>query len=138
MALRHQERDGIRRNRLIRESRSRFKGVLLATLGLALCTTLAHAAPQSHTRTVLSQGRKILVRVIPGRAPAVVLDAGGGEDSTYWSDLAPKLAAATGSEIVSYDRAGVGVRPDHPIPTGRPPIPHVTFIMRPRPAKGSA
>ncbi|MEK8103894.1 alpha/beta hydrolase [Micromonospora sp. M12] len=37
-----------------------------------------------------------------------MLDAGGGEDSSYWSALVPQLSQATGSQIITYDRAGMG------------------------------
>jgi pimeloyl-ACP methyl ester carboxylesterase len=37
-----------------------------------------------------------------------VLDAGGGLDSSYWAALAPEIARRTGSEVISYDRAGMG------------------------------
>ncbi|MFI6862023.1 alpha/beta fold hydrolase [Streptomyces sp. NPDC050421] len=36
------------------------------------------------------------------------MDSGGGEDSSYWNDLVPKLHAATGATVVTYDRAGLG------------------------------
>jgi pimeloyl-ACP methyl ester carboxylesterase len=47
-------------------------------------------------------------RVYPGSGPAVLLEAGGGADASYWDDLAPKLRAATGATITTYDRAGYG------------------------------
>jgi pimeloyl-ACP methyl ester carboxylesterase len=40
--------------------------------------------------------------------PALVLDAGGGADSSYWNSILPELAKRTGSEIITYDRAGFG------------------------------
>ncbi|GHH39155.1 alpha/beta hydrolase [Lentzea cavernae] len=43
-----------------------------------------------------------------GKLPALVLDAGGGLSSSYWKDLAPRLARATGSKVITYDRAGEG------------------------------
>jgi pimeloyl-ACP methyl ester carboxylesterase len=53
-------------------------------------------------------GHSLAFHVTPGHLPAIVLDAGGGEDSSYWSKLAPVLAEKTGSMIVTYDRAGLG------------------------------
>lgn len=67
-------------------------------------------------RVVVSAGRKVAVHLIPGRGPPVVLDAGGGLDSSYWSSLAPELARITGSEIITYDRAGFGASDEAPGP----------------------
>ena len=83
--------------------RTRLAGLLGLSL---LLSTAAVAAPA--TQTVVSDGHKIAFHVYPGRRPAIVLDAGGGADSSYWTDLAPALAKATGSEIITYDRAGMG------------------------------
>lgn len=47
-------------------------------------------------------------RVYPGSEPAVLLEAGGGADASYWDDLAPILARETGATIITYDRAGYG------------------------------
>jgi pimeloyl-ACP methyl ester carboxylesterase len=47
-------------------------------------------------------------RVYPGSEPAVLLESGGGADSTYWDALVPILARETGATIVTYDRAGYG------------------------------
>lgn len=40
--------------------------------------------------------------------PTIVLEAGGGTDSRYWSDLQPRLAADFGAVVVAYDRTGLG------------------------------
>ncbi|MEO8779855.1 MAG: alpha/beta fold hydrolase [Rhodanobacter sp.] len=53
-------------------------------------------------------GHTIAFHVIPGKLPAIVLDAGGGEDSSHWSTLAPELAKQTGAKVITYDRAGEG------------------------------
>jgi pimeloyl-ACP methyl ester carboxylesterase len=60
--------------------------------------------------------RKLAFHVTPGHLPAIVLDAGGGEDSSYWKDLAPRLAQDTGSMIITYDRAGLGDSDELPGP----------------------
>ncbi|MET9259027.1 alpha/beta hydrolase [Amycolatopsis sp. NPDC004079] len=54
--------------------------------------------------------------VTPGRLPAIVLDAGGGMDSSEWGTVAPDLAARTGSEIIAYDRSGEGKSDESPGP----------------------
>ena len=72
--------------------------------------------PQPALRMVSNHGHKLAFHVTPGHLPAIVLDAGGGADSSYWKDLAPALAKATGSEIITYDRAGMGASDDVPGP----------------------
>ncbi|NNC11369.1 alpha/beta hydrolase [Planctomonas sp. JC2975] len=83
-------------------------------VGLSACATPAptssHAASTSaaYLRMIENDGHRIAFHVTPGSLPAVVLDAGGGADSSYWNILVPLLSAATGSEIVTYDREGMG------------------------------
>jgi pimeloyl-ACP methyl ester carboxylesterase len=68
------------------------------------------------THLISSNGNKVAFQVTPGRLPAIVLDAGGGADSTYWKNLAPVLAKSTGSEIITYDREGMGASDEVPGP----------------------
>ena len=37
------------------------------------------------TRNVVVHGHHLAFHILPGRLPALVLDAGGGADSSYWS-----------------------------------------------------
>ncbi|WP_392667437.1 alpha/beta fold hydrolase [Streptomyces sp. LN785] len=53
-------------------------------------------------------GHRLAFHVTQGHGPTIVLDSGGGEDSSYWKDLVPKLHAATGATVITYDRAGLG------------------------------
>ena len=85
-----------------------MRSTVCGWLTLALLVAQPAAPQTARNLEVMSAGHHIAVHVIPGRAPAVLLDAGGGLDSSYWADLAPKLAKATGSEVITYDRAGVG------------------------------
>jgi len=62
----------------------------------------------STTQLVASDGHKIAFHVTPGHLPVIVLDAGGGLDSTYWDTLVPEIAKRTGSKIITYDRSGFG------------------------------
>ncbi len=62
----------------------------------------------STTRMIASDGHRIAFHVTPGHLPAIVLDAGGGLDSTYWDTLVPEIARRTGSMIIAYDRSGFG------------------------------
>lgn len=71
---------------------------------------------QSRSHVVTHNGHDLVFHVIDGRKPAIVLDAGGGEDSSEWSELAPKLATETGSMVISYDRAGEGESDEVPGP----------------------
>jgi pimeloyl-ACP methyl ester carboxylesterase len=53
-------------------------------------------------------GYRLNFRLIPGRAPTIVLESGGGAGSSQLSQLQLQLARATGLAVVSYDRAGFG------------------------------
>jgi pimeloyl-ACP methyl ester carboxylesterase len=68
----------------------------------------ASPAPAAGLHLIDHDGHALAFHVTPGHAPTVVLDAGGGEDSSYWGALVPALAQATGSQIITYDRAGLG------------------------------
>ncbi|MFJ2581493.1 alpha/beta fold hydrolase [Kitasatospora aureofaciens] len=76
----------------------------------AASSSTAGQAPTagSDARTVSNNGHRLAFHVTPGHLPAIVLDAGGGQDSSYWKDLVPALAKETGSEIITYDRSGLG------------------------------
>jgi pimeloyl-ACP methyl ester carboxylesterase len=63
---------------------------------------------------ITNQGHKLAFYVTPGHLPAIVLDAGGGLDSSYWKSIVPVLAKTTGSEIITYDREGMGA--SDPVP----------------------
>jgi pimeloyl-ACP methyl ester carboxylesterase len=62
----------------------------------------------STTRMIASGGHRIAFHVTPGHLPVIVLDAGGGLDSTYWDTLVPEIAKRTGSMVITYDRSGFG------------------------------
>jgi len=63
---------------------------------------------ESSLTMVDNSGHELAFHVTPGNLPAIVLDAGGGLDSSYWDDLAPKISRSTGSMVIAYDRAGMG------------------------------
>jgi pimeloyl-ACP methyl ester carboxylesterase len=65
-------------------------------------------APSTETHMISNKGHRLAFYVTPGHSPAIVLDAGGGEDHTQWKDIVPRLAQATGSEVITYDRSGLG------------------------------
>ncbi|MDH6705286.1 pimeloyl-ACP methyl ester carboxylesterase [Kitasatospora sp. MAA19] len=80
----------------------------------ATSSTAAAVEPSLHMIT--NEGHKLAFYVTPGRLPAIVLDAGGGLDASYWNKLAPELAKNTGSEVITYDRTGEGKSDDAPGP----------------------
>lgn len=69
---------------------------------------LADPGDAGSTQMITRNGHRIAFHVTPGHLPVIVLDAGGGLDSSYWSTLVPKLARQTGSKIITYDRSGFG------------------------------
>jgi pimeloyl-ACP methyl ester carboxylesterase len=71
-------------------------------------STSASATSTPETRKVTNAEHDLVFHVVDGKLPALVLDAGGGLSSSYWKDLAPRLAKATGSKVITYDRAGEG------------------------------
>jgi pimeloyl-ACP methyl ester carboxylesterase len=74
----------------------------LFTLGHAEDTQPAVAA----TKMIARAGHKIAFHIWQGSSPVIVLDAGGGMDSSYWNSLVPEIAKRTGCKIITYDRAG--------------------------------
>ncbi|HUQ55695.1 alpha/beta hydrolase [Lentzea sp.] len=82
--------------------------VLAAVSLTAVSAPAATSSPSSATRKVTNAEHDLVFHVIDGKLPALVLDAGGGLSSSYWKDLAPRLAKATGSKVITYDRAGEG------------------------------
>jgi pimeloyl-ACP methyl ester carboxylesterase len=78
--------------------------------------TLAATPSAPASQDILVRGHHLAFHVMPGHLPILVLDAGGGADSTYWSSIIPELAKRTGSEIITYDRAGFGASDEVPPP----------------------
>lgn len=77
-------------------------------------TSAASSGAASTLHMITNQGHKLAFHVTPGHLPAIVLDAGGGLDSSYWKNIVPALAKNTGSEIITYDREGMGA--SDPVP----------------------
>jgi pimeloyl-ACP methyl ester carboxylesterase len=82
-----------------------------ATAGAA---SAAGSGTDSTLHLITSQGHKLAFHVTPGHLPAIVLDAGGGLDSSYWNSIVPVLAKNTGAEVITYDREGMGA--SDPVP----------------------
>ncbi|MFJ2398711.1 alpha/beta fold hydrolase [Streptomyces sp. NPDC087843] len=64
------------------------------------------AEPKLHM--VNNGGHRVAFYVTQGNGSTIVLDSGGGEYSSQWKDIVPKLHAATGATVITYDRAGLG------------------------------
>lgn len=59
--------------------------------------------------TMIPVGKyRLNFKVIRGGSLTILLESGGGNDSTEWDRIAPDLAQKTGATVVSYDRAGLG------------------------------
>lgn len=86
------------------------KTAFLATATLFAWTEHSSAEPPTELSSfmVTVGDHRLAFHVTPGRLPVLVLDAGGGLDSSYWQSIVPDFAKRTGSEIITYDRAGFG------------------------------
>jgi pimeloyl-ACP methyl ester carboxylesterase len=98
-----------------------MKIVKIVALSLLLSfSTLAHTDDRqpaaATTKLILRAGHKIAFHIWQGSLPVIVLDAGGGLDSSYWNTLVPELAKRTGCKIITYDRAGFGGSDEVPGP----------------------
>jgi len=88
-----------------------LKYSLLALAIMTPVTTLATAQnqpAQAVEKLVDVGGYNLNFRIILGQGPAILLESGGGMDSTEWNALAPRLARETGATVIAYDRAGFG------------------------------
>jgi pimeloyl-ACP methyl ester carboxylesterase len=90
---------------------------LLSILVLAVATPAAaqdvgaepsSKAPEAIEKLIDVGGYKLNFRIIRGTGPVILLESGGGMDSTEWEALAPLLWRETGATVVAYDRAGFG------------------------------
>ena len=68
----------------------------------------ASAAAGAKLHMVDNGGHRLAFYVTKGNGSTIVLDSGGGEYSSQWKDIAPRLHAATGATVITYDRAGLG------------------------------
>jgi pimeloyl-ACP methyl ester carboxylesterase len=68
----------------------------------------ANEVPEAASKMVNVGGYSLHFRIIQGTGATILLESGGGMDSTEWTKLAPLLAKETGATVVAYDRAGFG------------------------------
>jgi len=94
-----------------------FRAGLLSILALAaakpgvppaIASGRSFQAPETIEKLVDVGGYDLYFRIIPGQGPVILLESGGGMDSTQWTALAPLLSRETGATVVAYDRAGYG------------------------------
>ncbi|MCX6567510.1 MAG: alpha/beta fold hydrolase [Candidatus Aminicenantes bacterium] len=64
--------------------------------------------PEAIEKRIDVGGYDLYFRIFPGKGPVILLESGGGMDSTEWAALAPLLSRETGATVVAYDRAGYG------------------------------
>jgi len=74
---------------------------------LSECSSFIQADEPAEALIKVGQYR-LNFKVIKGSSLTILLEAGGGMDSTEWAKLAPVLAQKTGATVLSYDRAGFG------------------------------
>jgi pimeloyl-ACP methyl ester carboxylesterase len=82
--------------------------ITMSAMPPARALGLSSQAPEVILKRIDVGGYHLYFRIIPGQGPVILLEAGGGMDSTQWSALAPLLFRETGATIVAYDRAGFG------------------------------
>lgn len=94
---------------LVRNGMARCCALLVPSvlLGMGLFSATAQAG-SVEDRTVDVRGMHLHFRVSSGCGLTILLESGGGLDASQWAELQPKLSAATGAAVVSYDRAGFG------------------------------
>jgi pimeloyl-ACP methyl ester carboxylesterase len=89
-------------------------------LGWALVALSSYAPAAAQTaatieeRLIESRDYILNIKIQRGsdtRAPTIILEAGGGADSSQWAALQPRLSIETGATVVSYDRPGYGKSP---------------------------
>ena len=83
--------------------------LLLVAVGGGLATVSAATEPGASSRSgqlVDVGGHRLYIECTGSGGPAVVLQSGLGESSSYWALIAPAVAAST--TVCVYDRAGHG------------------------------
>lgn len=83
--------------------------LLVFAVGGAINTLGAVAGPGAHPqggRLIDVGGHRLYLECTGTGSPVVVLQSGLGESSSYWSRIAPTVAAST--TVCTYDRAGHG------------------------------
>jgi hypothetical protein len=79
-------------------------------LTILVLSTLAGNSAQSQETDVSIhvQGDQLHFHILKGRGIPILFEAGGGDDSTVWPDIAKPIRDITGATLITYDRAGFG------------------------------
>ncbi len=85
--------------------------ILIAACAGSSTDVAAPTTPRVEDSMAGAGAVRLAFHVIPGREPALLLEAGGGGDSSSWGALPEQLATVTGHRVISYDRAGFGHSP---------------------------
>lgn len=83
----------------------------IALIGGGAAYAQSGASVEPYDRIVDVNGYRLFLKVQPGtqpELPTVILESGGGADSSQWSQLQATLSTQTGATVVSYDRPGFG------------------------------
>ena len=97
----------------------------LFCLGLLVITSPAFSQPSSKSNKPLTtspsrplpavldtllnvNGHALHFNIWRGQAPAILFEAGGGDDLSVWNDILAPIYRATGATLITYDRAGFG------------------------------
>jgi pimeloyl-ACP methyl ester carboxylesterase len=83
--------------------------LLIFAVGGAIATVsgaMGPGVPSEPGRLIDVGGRRLFIECTGTGSPVVVLQSGLGESSSYWSAIAPDVAAST--TVCTYDRAGHG------------------------------
>lgn len=79
-------------------------------LTLVVLFTLAGIPAQSQESDVfvVVKGDRLHFHVIKGRGIPILFEAGGGDNSTVWTEIVKPIHQITGATLITYDRAGFG------------------------------
>jgi pimeloyl-ACP methyl ester carboxylesterase len=95
------------RNRQLPSIQWALEALLFVILILA---TLVASAEQSKEADVFIQARgdRLHFHILKGGGIPILFEAGGGDASTVWADIAKPIHDLTGTTLITYDRAGFG------------------------------
>jgi pimeloyl-ACP methyl ester carboxylesterase len=96
-----------------------MKPIFAVAVGLLFVHGAAYAAPSCRSagaERVDVGDHKIWMQTSGAGSPTVVFEAGGGDDSSVWADIAPKMVQNDRVRTVVYDRAGLGKSEPKPGP----------------------
>jgi hypothetical protein len=75
---------------------------------LVLSTWVANAQSREADVSIQVRGDRLHFHILKGSGIPILFEAGGGDDSTVWNDIAKPIHDLTGATLITYDRAGFG------------------------------